>query len=74
MRNAPLFAWLLLALGVLTLAAGLLVGLGIGSTLHPLLASPGSGVVLLVSALALIASAAFPLVLTRLAAEGGRGG
>jgi len=68
MRGAPLFAWLLLALGALTLMAGVLVALGFGGGRYPLLASPGGGVVLIVSALALIGSAAFPLVLARLAA------
>lgn len=63
----PLAAWLLGLPGIACLAAGAALLAGDFSAYHPILAEPGTGLALLVSALALLGSAAFPLVLARLA-------
>ncbi|MCB1916745.1 MAG: hypothetical protein KDG52_13650 [Rhodocyclaceae bacterium] len=65
----PLSGRVLLALGIATLLAGLAVMAGLGDGLHPLLAMPGAGLALVVSAVALLASAAFPIVIARLTAR-----
>ena len=63
----PLTAWLLGLPGLACLAAGVvLLAFDLGA-LHPLLGGAGAGLALLVSAIALLGSAAFPLVLRRLA-------
>lgn len=67
-RNLVLPALMLLAGGV-CLMFGALLTAGIGDHLHPLLASDGAGIVALVSGIALIGSASFPLVFSRLAAR-----
>ena len=59
--------------GLACLAAGLLLLAGFGADLHPLLEESGAGLVLLVSGVALLGSAAFPLVLAELAAKDGQG-
>ena len=65
----PLAAWLLGVPGLLCLGAALALLAGFGADLHPLLGESGAGLVLLVSGIALLATAAFPLVLARLAAQ-----
>lgn len=65
----PLFAWLLALAGALLMLFGLALMLGAGVGWHPLLAESGAGVVFLVSGIALAGSAAFPMVLRRLAAQ-----
>jgi len=57
--------------GIACLFAGGALLLGLGQTLHPLLASAGAGLAILVSGIALLGSAAFPLVFARLAARDG---
>ncbi|MBN9697463.1 MAG: hypothetical protein J0L85_16865 [Zoogloea sp.] len=65
----PVGAWLLGVPGLLCLVAGGLLQAGLGADLHPLLQESGAGLVLLVSGVALVGSAAFPLVLAELAAK-----
>ena len=70
-RRLPAGAWLMGIPGLACLAAGLLLLAGFGTDLHPLLEESGAGLVLLVSGVALLGSAAFPLVLAELAARDG---
>lgn len=63
----PLSAWLLGLPGLICLFGGLALLVGDFSELHPILAADGSAIVLIVSAIALLGSAAFPIVLRRLA-------
>ena len=67
-------AWLLGIPGLACLIAGLLLLAGYGEGLHPLLQESGAGLVLVVSGVALVGSAAFPLVLAELAAKDGQDG
>lgn len=67
-RGLPLATWLLGIPGIACLVAGLILIVGDPGTLHPILAEAGTGIVLVVSAIALLGSAAFALVLQRLAA------
>ena len=53
--------------GSRSMLEGLLAGFG--AELHPLLQESGAGLVLIVSGVALVGSAAFPLVLAELAAK-----
>ncbi|MEN9428145.1 MAG: hypothetical protein RLZZ220_2494, partial [Pseudomonadota bacterium] len=55
--------------GLLCFAAGALLLAGFGAGLHPLLQESGAGLVMIVSGVALVGSAAFPLVLAELAAK-----
>ncbi|WP_459950082.1 hypothetical protein [Denitratisoma sp. agr-D3] len=66
MRRYPLSFLILTALGLLTALPGLAALTGVGARLHPLLADTGTGIALLVSAVALIGSGLFPLVISRL--------
>lgn len=68
-RTLPLVAWLLGVPGIACLIGGLAVLGGAFASHHPVLAEPGTGIVLIVSALALLGSAAFPVALQRLAAR-----
>lgn len=58
-------------LGALCLVAGIAALAGIGGSLHPLLADEGTGIALIVSAIALVLTGGFPLVLRRLAEREG---
>lgn len=69
LKRLPAGAWLMGIPGLACLAAGLLLLAGFGTDLHPLLEESGAGLVLLVSGVALLGSAAFPLVLAELAAR-----
>ncbi|MBL8451157.1 MAG: hypothetical protein JNK97_00275 [Zoogloea sp.] len=73
LKRLPVGAWLLGIPGLLCLIAGGLLLVGLGADLHPLLQESGAGLVLLVSGVALVGSAAFPLVLAELAAKDGQG-
>ncbi|MBR0566507.1 hypothetical protein J5J83_10305 [Azoarcus sp. L1K30] len=66
-RVLPISAWLLGVPGLACLIAGLTLLLGDFSELHPLLAESGTAIALIVSAIALLGSAAFPVALRRLA-------
>ncbi len=65
----PLASWLLGLPGIAALVAGGLVLAAEERVLPPLLAEPGAALVLIVSAVALLGSAAFPLAFARLAAR-----
>lgn len=58
-------------LGACSLLVGLVALAGLGGRLHPLLADEGTGIALVVTAIALILTGAFPLVLRRLAEREG---
>ncbi|HEY6897626.1 MAG TPA: hypothetical protein VI279_10210 [Rhodocyclaceae bacterium] len=68
MRRYPLSFLILTALGLFTALPGIAAVAGYGQAIHPLLADTGAGIALLVSAVALIGSGLFPLVIARLAA------
>lgn len=65
----PLTAWLLGLPGITCLAAGLVLLAGDFSACHPILAEAGTAIALIVSAVALLGSAAFPVALARLARQ-----
>ncbi|NMG33848.1 hypothetical protein GRF61_05210 [Azoarcus sp. TTM-91] len=69
----PLSAWLLGIPGLLCLLAGFALLVGDFSASHPILAEAGTALALIVSAVALLGSAAFPVVLARLAREDEKG-
>ncbi len=69
MRPYPFSFLLLTSLGVLTAIPGLMSVLGVGGGVHPVLEDPMAGLALLVSAVALIGSGLFPLVISRLMAR-----
>ena len=58
-------------LGVLSLLVGIVALAGVGGDLHPLLADDGTGIALIVSAIAFFLTGGFPLVLRRLAEREG---
>lgn len=66
MRHYPLSFIVLSCLGVLCSIPGVVSLLGFGADLHPLLADPMAGLAFIVSAVALLGSAAFPLVIEKL--------
>jgi hypothetical protein len=59
------------ALGAISLVVGIVALAGVGGGLHPLLADEGTGIAMLVTAIALFLTGAFPLVLRRLAEQEG---
>lgn len=67
-RRYPLSFIVLTALGVACGVPGLVSMAGFGAALHPLLADEGAGLAFVVSAVALIGSGLFPLVIARLRA------
>ena len=66
MRHYPLSFIILTALGVLCAIPGLISIAGFGTVLHPVLEDPMAGLAFVVSAVALIGSGAFPLVIEKL--------
>jgi hypothetical protein len=58
-------------LGAFSLIVGIVALAGIGGDLHPLLADEGTGIAMLVTAIALFLTGGFPLVLRRLAEQEG---
>ena len=66
MSRYPLSFIVLSALSIACAVPGLVSIAGLGEALHPLLADPMAGLAFLVSAIALLGSAAFPLVIARL--------
>lgn len=58
-------------LGAISLVVGIVALAGIGGGVHPLLADEGTGIAMLVSAIAFFLTGAFPLVLRRLAEKEG---
>ena len=66
MRRYPFSFIALTALGVLCAIPGALSLAGFGAALHPVLDDPMAGLAFIVSAVALIGSGAFPLVIEKL--------
>lgn len=66
MRRYPFSFIVLTALGVICVIPGVISLLGFGASLHPVLDDPMAGLAFIVSALALIGSGAFPLVIEKL--------
>ena len=66
MRRYPFSFITLTALGVLCAIPGALSLAGFGAALHPVLDDPMAGLAFIVSAIALIGSGAFPLVIEKL--------
>lgn len=58
-------------LGAISFIVGIVALAGIGGSLHPLLADEGTGIAMVVSAIAFFLTGAFPLVLRRLAEQEG---
>ncbi|TVO67909.1 hypothetical protein [Denitromonas ohlonensis] len=67
-KSPPVLASLMIVIGALCTIFGLALMAGLGADWHPLLATDGAGIVMLVSGIALAGSGAFPLVFARLAA------
>lgn len=59
------------ALAVISLLVGIVALAGIGGGVHPLLADDGTGIAMIVTAIALFLTGAFPLALRRLAEREG---
>ena len=66
MQRYPFSFIALSLLGGLCLIPGLISVLGLGETIHPVLADPMAGLAFIVSAIALIGSGVFPLVIEKL--------
>lgn len=66
MRRYPISFVVLTALGVLCAIPGAFSLAGFGGLLHPVLDDPMAGLAFVVSAVALIGSGAFPLVIEKL--------
>jgi hypothetical protein len=70
-RHWPISFIVLTVLGFISLIVGVVALAGIGGGIHPLLADEGTGIAMLVTAIALFLTGAFPLVLRRLAEQEG---
>lgn len=70
MRRYPLSFIVLSLLGMLCAIPGVLSLAGFGASLHPVLEDPMAGLAFIVSAVALIGSGIFPLVIAKLKADG----
>lgn len=66
MRRYPLSFIILTSLGALCAIPGLISIAGFGAALHPVLDDPMAGLAFIVSAVALVGSGAFPLVIEKL--------
>ncbi len=66
MRRYPTSVLLLTGLGILCAIPGAISLAGFGARLHPVLDDPMAGLAFIVSAVALIGSGAFPLVIAKL--------
>ena len=66
MRRYPTSFLLLTGLGILCAIPGAISLAGFGASLHPVLDDPMAGMAFIVSAIALIGSGAFPLVIAKL--------
>jgi hypothetical protein len=71
MRRYPLSFIALTLLGVLCAIPGAVSVAGFGALLHPVLDDPMAGLAFIVSAVALIGSGAFPLVIEKLKEDEG---
>jgi hypothetical protein len=66
LRRYPVSFIVLTALGAACAIPGVLSLLGLGGWLHPVLEDPMAGIAFIVSAVALLGSGAFPLVIEKL--------
>jgi hypothetical protein len=66
MRRYPVSFVVLSVLGILCALPGVVSLAGFGALLHPVLDDPVAGLAFIVSAIALIGSGAFPLVIEKL--------
>ncbi len=66
MRRYPISFIILTTLGLACAILGAMSIAGFGNSLHPVLEDPMAGLVFIVSAIALIGSGAFPLVIEKL--------
>ena len=66
MRRYPFSFIALSTLGVLSAIPGIVSLAGLGANIHPVLDDPMAGLAFIVSAVALIGSGAFPLVIEKL--------
>ena len=66
MRRYPPSFLILTALGIICTIPGLLSLAGFGAMLHPVLDDPMAGLAFIVSAIALVGSGIFPLVIEKL--------
>ncbi|MBP8193934.1 MAG: hypothetical protein KAX60_01130 [Azonexus sp.] len=66
MRRYPTSFLLLTGLGIVCAIPGAISLAGFGASLHPVLDDPMAGLAFIVSAVALIGSGAFPLVIAKL--------
>ena len=66
MRRYPLSFVVLTSLGLVCAIPGLISLAGFGASLHPVLDDPMAGLAFIVSAVALIGSGAFPLIIEKL--------
>lgn len=66
MRRYPLSFIILTAFGILCAIPGAISLAGFGTAIHPVLDDPMAGLAFIVSAVALIGSGAFPLVIEKL--------
>jgi len=66
MRRYPTSFLLLTGLGIVCAIPGAISLAGFGASLHPVLDDPMAGLAFIVSAVALIGSGAFPLVIEKL--------
>ncbi len=66
MRPYPASFLILTALGILCAIPGIVSLVGFGAALHPVLDDPMAGLAFIVSAVALLGSGAFPLVIAKL--------
>jgi hypothetical protein len=69
MRRYPLSFIILTSLGGLCAIPGIISLTGFGASLHPVLEDPMAGLAFIVSAIALIGSGLFPLVIAKLKAD-----
>ena len=71
LRRYPASFLILTTLGVLCALPGIASLLGFGGLLHPVLEDPMAGLAFIVSAVALVGSGAFPLVIEKLKEDEG---
>ena len=71
LRHYPPAFLILSALGILCAIPGLLSLFGFGGLLHPVLDDPMAGLAFIVSAVALVGSGVFPLVIEKLKEDEG---
>lgn len=71
LRHYPVSFLILTALGILCAIPGVLSLLGFGGLLHPVLEDPMAGLAFIISAIALVGSGAFPLVIEKLKEDEG---